>query len=299
MAAPPLHGLNLNVLVALQALLVEGNVTRAARRIGVSQPAMSQTLARLRELFDDPLLVREGRGFVRTPRAEAMLLPLSDAPLSVDRAVQLGMGFDPATSSRSFRVAMTDLHLTMILPGVVRAIEEEAPRVRLQVEPMSVGGLANKIAAGEVDLAVGFLLSSAAGLRTEALLADDFVVLVRRGHPLARRRRLALGDYARQRHLANTPADFVPRSVPALGFGAIQLALPSLLAVPAVVRSTNLVATVPRRLLSLVELDGIIVLQAPAELPKVTHSMWWHPRFDRDPAHQWLRERVRRTSAPA
>jgi LysR family nod box-dependent transcriptional activator len=94
-----LTGLNLNRLVALDALLSERNVTRAARRVGITQPAMSQTLARLRELFADPLLVRQGRTMVLTRRAEAMLVPLSDALLSVERAVQLGMGFDAATST--------------------------------------------------------------------------------------------------------------------------------------------------------------------------------------------------------
>ncbi|MBW2546782.1 MAG: LysR family transcriptional regulator [Deltaproteobacteria bacterium] len=94
-----LTGLNLNLLVALDALLSERNVTRAARRVGITQPAMSQTLARLRELFTDPLLVRQGRTMVLTHRAEAMLVPLSGALLSVERAVQLGMGFDAATST--------------------------------------------------------------------------------------------------------------------------------------------------------------------------------------------------------
>ena len=102
MESARLTNLNLNLLVALDALLSERNVTHAARRVGITQPAMSQTLARLRELFADPLLVRRGRSMVLTPRAEAMLVPLSDALLSVERAVQLGMGFDVATSTRIF-----------------------------------------------------------------------------------------------------------------------------------------------------------------------------------------------------
>jgi DNA-binding transcriptional LysR family regulator len=301
--AAPLHGLNLNALVSLQALLAECNVTRAARRVGVTQPAMSQTLARLRELFDDPLLVRSGRGLSRTPRADTMLVPLSEALLSVERAVQLGMGFEPATSSRLFRVAMTDLHLTMIFPGVLRAIEEGAPDVRIQAEPMAVRGLVDKIASGEIELAVGFLLGTDDGLRTETLLEDDFVCLVRRGHPLARRKRLELADYARHRHLANTPLGFVPRALaePAFGFGprtGIQASLPYMLALPAVVRSTNLVATVPRRLLAPpIDLEGTVTLEAPQQFPRVAHAMWWHPRFDRDPAHLWLRAQVRRQFA--
>jgi DNA-binding transcriptional LysR family regulator len=300
----PLHGLNLNALVALHALLSECNVTRAARRIGVTQPAMSQTLSRLRELFDDPLLVRSGRGLSRTQRADAMLVPLSDALLAVERAVQLGLGFDPATSSRLFRIAMTDLHLAMILPGVLRAIEEGAPEIRLQAEPMAIRGLEEEILSGDIELAVGFLMSSAAGLSTETLWNDDFVCLVRKGHPLARRKRLAITDYGKHRHLANTPVGFIPRSLAEapFGFGArtgIQASVPYLLALPSLVRSTDLVATVPRRLLeAAIDLEGIVTVEAPPELPPVTHSMWWHPRFDRDPAHLWLRELVRAELRP-
>jgi DNA-binding transcriptional LysR family regulator len=294
----PLQALNLNSLVSLDALLTECNVTRAARRVGVTQPAMSQTLARLRELFDDPLLVRTGRGLVRTPRAEAMLAPLSEALHSVERAIQLGMRFDPATSTRIFRIAMTDLHLSMILPGVLRTMGEHAPHVRIQAES-GASGLIDRIGSGEIDLAVGFLLTSASGLQTETLLTDDYVCLVRRGHPLARRKRLELAEYGKQRHVANTPVGFIPKAFASStqdfdSVGSIQASLPYLMAVPTIVRNTDLVATVPRRLLEPpIDLEGVVTLEAPRELPPVLHTMWWHPRFERDTAHQWLRAQVR------
>ena len=300
MSPPPsLAALNLNALVALDALLSERNVTKAARRLKITQPAMSQALARLRTLFDDPLLVRRGRDMVRTPRADAMLRPLAEALEAVERVVQLGMAFDPATSTRIFRVGMTDAHLTAILPGVLRVIASRAPEVRVQAEPMALSGLADRIASGEIDLAVGFLLSSTEGLRTEALLVDKFACVVRRGHPLARRKRLAMKEYAKHRHLANTPVLFAPQSLAGSGFGMgsttrIRASLPYLLALPALVRSTDLIATVPSHLLAPpMDLDGLVTLGAPEELPPVEHTMWWHPRFDRDPAHQWLRALVR------
>ncbi len=299
MDTPKLAGLNLNVLVALDALLVECNVTRAAKRIRVTQPAMSQTLARLRELFDDPLLVRKGRVLVRTPRAEAMLSPLSEALEAVERAVQLGMGFEPATSKRVFRVAMTDLHLTSILPGMLRTIGASAKEVRIQAEPMAMGGFSKRVSTGEIDLAVGFLLRAAEDVVVETLFVDDFVCLVRRGHPLARKKRITLDAFTRHWHLANTPVGYVPQAMAGTGhlFGAmtrIRASLPYLLSVPAMVRETDLVATVPRRLLRApIDLAEIAVLEAPAELPEVAHSMWWRPHFDRDPAHLWLRALVR------
>jgi DNA-binding transcriptional LysR family regulator len=306
MTTPLLHGLNLNSLVALDALLTERNVTRAARRTGITQPAMSQTLARLRELFDDPLLVRSGRGLKRTPRAEAMLEPLADALQAVERAVQLGLKFDPATSRRIFRVAMTDLHLALTLPSLLRTIETQAPGVRLEAEPLSLPDLMARITDGEIDVALGFLLRAPERIHSETLFTDDFVCLVRHGHPLARRKRVSIADYARHHHLANTPVRFVPQAMSDRAYGftsreGIRASLPYLLTVPAIVRSTDLVATVPRRVLDApIDFDGVVVLEAPSELPPVEHSIWWHPRFDRDPAHAWLRELAMRAArAPA
>ena len=296
-----LSGLNLNALVALDALLAERNVTRAAKRVGITQPAMSQALARLRELFDDALLVRKGRAMVLTPRAEAMLIPLSDALLSVERALQLGMGFDAATSTRIFKIALTDLGVTMVLPSVLKVVAKAAPGVRIQVEPLSGGGLSDKLSSGEVDLVIAVYLGSAGGLRSELLLEEDYLSLVRRGHALARRKRLRIADYEAHGHVAYTPVGFVPRpmSIAAPGVASaagIRVSVPYLLALPDVVRRTDLVATVPRSLLSApIDFEGIVTVAAPPELPAVEHRQWWHPRFDQDPGHQWLREHVRQS----
>lgn len=298
-----LHGLQLNALVALDALLSERSVTRAARRIGVTQPAMSQTLARLRELFDDPLLVQSGRVMKLTPRADAMMVPLSEALQGVERAVQLGLRFEPKTSRRVFRVAMTDLHVALTLPPLLRALERQAPGVRVQAEVISLPDLTERITDGEIDLALGFLLRPPERIHRETLFLDEYVCLVRQGHRLARRKRLTLEDYGDHQHLANTPVSFVPRTMAgsSYGFGGregIRASLPYLLAVPAIVRSTDLVATAPRRLLEApVSFEGVVVVEAPRELPKVEHSIWWHPRFDGDPAHTWLREQLREAAA--
>ena len=221
----------------------------------------------------------------------------------------LGLRFEPKTSRRVFRVAMTDLHTALTLPLLQHALGRAAPGVRLQAEPISLPDLTERISSGEVDLALGFLLRAPERIRSETLVVDDYVCLVRKGHKLARRKRLTLEDYAEHQHLANTPVGFVPRAMAssAYGFGGregIRASLPYLLALPAMVRSTDLVATAPRRLLAApVSFEGVVVLEAPRELPPVPHSIWWHPRFDGDPAHTWLREQLRaaalRDHAPA
>ena len=220
-----------------------------------------------------------------------------------ERAVQLGLRFEPETSRRVFRVAMTDLHSVLTLPPLLRALERHAPGVRLQAEPISLPDLTERITDGEIDLALGFLLSPPERIRSETLFVDEYVCLVRRGHKLARRKRLTLADYGEHQHLSNTPVSFVPRTMAdsRYGFGAregIRASLPYLLALPAIVRSTDLVATAPRQLLEApVSFDGVVVIDAPRELPKVEHCIWWHPRFDGDPAHTFLRELLREAAA--
>jgi DNA-binding transcriptional LysR family regulator len=208
------------------------------------------------------------------------------------------MGFDAATSTRIFRVALTDLGVTMLLPSVLRVVREQAPGIRIQVEPLSGGGLSDKLSSGEVDLVIAVYLGSSGGLRREPLLEEDYVCLVRDGHPLAKKKRATIADYESHGHVAYTPVGFVPRpmsqAVPGIAAaGGIRASVPYLLALPDVVRRTDLVATVPRRLLGApIRLDGLSVVEAPPELPPVEHAQWWHPRFDLDPAHQWLRARV-------
>jgi DNA-binding transcriptional LysR family regulator len=147
---------------------------------------------------------------------------------------------------------MTDLHSVLTLPPLLRALERHAPGVRLQAEPISLPDLTERITDGEIDLALGFLLSPPERIRSETLFVDEYVCLVRRGHKLARRKRLTLADYGEHQHLSNTPVSFVPRTMAdsRYGFGAregIRASLPYLLALPAIVRSTDLVATAPRR----------------------------------------------------
>jgi DNA-binding transcriptional LysR family regulator len=169
----------------------------------------------------------------------------------------------------------------------------------VQAEPLSSGRLSEKLSSGEIDLVIAVYLGSAEGLRTETLLVDEYVCLVRSGHALARRKRVRIEDYQAHAHVAYTPVGFVPRpmseAVPGVASASgIRVSVPYLLALPDVVRRTELVATVPRRLLlAPIDLDGLVTLEAPPELPPVVHSQWWHPRFDSDPAHQWLREQVR------
>lgn len=303
MPQPPLQSLNLNSLVALDALLAERNVTRAARRVGITQPAMSQALGRLRSLFDDPLLARQGRGMVLTPRARTLREPLAAALLAVERVVHLGMGFDPETSERVFRVALTDLTSALILPRLLAQLSQFAPGVRLEALPLWGPNLAERLLSGRIDVALSVHVSEGAGLESEILFEDHFVCLLREGHPLAGRSRLKLGDYPDWNHVAYTPLGFVPSSMsgalPGLNaVSALQASVPYFLAIPELVRRTDLIATVPASLMRApVDTGDLVCLDAPPELPRLRLSQWWNRRVTGDPAHVWFRELMRANTA--
>lgn len=300
-----LAGVDLNLLVALDALLSERNVTRAGERIGLSQPATSRALARLRELFDDPLLVRGKEGMRPTPRAE-QLAPevkriLADIRGSLfDRAV-----FDPATDSRTFTVAVNDYVGAALLPEVVSRIRQAAPSITLRFRSLPREVPARALADGTLDLAVGTFLRVPERLAVRELLTDSFVCAVRAGHPLAK------GKLTLKRFVA---FDHLLIASPGEGPGVVDLALdqhglsrrvavyvPHFLVAPAVVATTDVIVTLARRIATkTAKSDGLTLLEPPSalKLPEFPVQMIWHPRTEEDPGALWLRERFVERARP-
>lgn len=284
-------------LFALDALLETRSVSAAARRMGVTQSAMSHTLARLREQFDDPLLVRAGRGLARTARAEAIAPRLRAAVRDLQDAVAMVPTFDPATTSRTFRVATTDLVELALLPALLPRVQREAPGVDLWLR-----GPADAEAAlqrDDLDLSLQPLGADtpAAGLRARSLFHERFVCVYRRGHPLAAAP-LSPAVFARARHALVAPrgsrGGVVDTALTAAGLSRrTALILPSFLVVPHLVATSDLVVTLPSRLAhTFAALLPLCVVEHPLPLPGFTISMVWHERHEGDPGHQWLRARV-------
>ncbi|MEM9462055.1 MAG: LysR family transcriptional regulator [Myxococcota bacterium] len=292
---PRLADINLNLLVALDALLGEGSVTAAAHHVGVTQSAMSHSLRQLREMVDDPLLVRGAGGLVPTPRAESLRIPVRRALLDLQHALRDPPSFDPAVASRCFRIGTGDSVAYTMLPALVGDCTSH-PGIDLEVVPPSTED-GSQLVVGELDLLISVDVAERPGLCRAPLMTDDFVCLVRCGHPTIRRR-LTLRQYLRLPHvlITTTGAGLGPVDAQLHAQGQsrrIALRIRYFLAAPLVVARSDLVLTAPRQLAEyFVRHFPLEIHEAPIELRPFTLEMLWHERYDADPGHRWLRGRV-------
>ncbi|HSO39615.1 MAG TPA: LysR family transcriptional regulator [Labilithrix sp.] len=299
----PLHleGLDLNLLVALRALLRERHVTRAATRIGLSQPAMSHALARLRALLGDPLLVRTASGMKPTARAEAMTEPLERALEDIGRMLASPAPFDASRSTRRFRIATNDYIELVLLPSLLAGVWSEAPNVDIRVSNHQRGA-SEDLAEGRLDLAIGIIEQFGMpeppqGIRFQRIVSERFVCVVREGHPLVKKR-LTLDEFVALPHALVSPRGdsgaVVDAALAKLGRRRrVALEVPHFLVAPHVVRETDLVLTLAGRLADrLAPMLGLRRLAPPLELPGFTMSMVWHERQHTDPSHVWMRKAI-------
>jgi DNA-binding transcriptional LysR family regulator len=287
-------GTDLNLLVVLQALLEERNVTRAGERIGMSQPAMSAALRRLRRRYGDELLVKVGRDLELTPLARTLVPLLQETMPMVERALALDKRFDPGTARQSFTVCISDYAMVVLAAVLRRRIEQEAPGVRIDYRPMPPDLLVKPHLMSEADLV---LCPRGLGLVGNSVDAfeDRFVCVLDPGNERLVEGRLdltALADLPRVRSVLGadhlTPVD---RRLAELGLDrGSGVTARGWLPLPFIVRGTDLVAVMPERLAALVApLAGTTVVPAPFGEVLLKEAIWWHPSRDHDPAHRWLR----------
>jgi DNA-binding transcriptional LysR family regulator len=295
-----LEGVDLNLLLPLAALLEERHVTRAAERSGLSQPAMSRTLARLRQVLDDQLLVRDGSGYVLTPRAERIQRQLAGLMPHLE-TLFAAEAFDPATAEEHYRIAATDYALLLFLHGVAREVNRHSPHSALRIESPR-DAVFDDLLHGRLDLSF-YVADPPAALRKELLFDDVCVCVMSADHPLAKRKRLRLDEYVRCSHLVIDIIDgeqpLIADRLRELGVARrAALTLPLLVGAPAALPGTNLVATLNRRLVDRCADDPALALvAAPVELEPFHYFMVWHPRLDHDPAQRWLRDTIRSVAA--
>jgi DNA-binding transcriptional LysR family regulator len=286
-----LASIDLNLLVALDALLAEAHVGRAARRIGRSQPAMSHSLGRLRELLGDPLLVRIGSRMELTPRAVRLRASLPDA-LDRVRSVLAADAFVPATSARRFRVVIHDHLADLVVPAIVRRMSAEAPRARLEVLPWESPFTMTPERLRAIDLCTSCSTADLAGFMRTPLFTDTEVVVVRRDHPLMSRLG-TLRTFTEARHIAVTrdPLDawLLQKGIER----RIGLTVPSYLQALHAAAASDLVAFVPRRLAETFAAPLSLAIVTPPIDPGTYQEFLFHPqRCDGDAASRWLREIV-------
>jgi DNA-binding transcriptional LysR family regulator len=287
--------LDLNLLVQLQALLEEGSVAGAAKRMGVSQPAMSQALVRLRVLFDDPLLVRGGRGMLTTARADSLREPLGRVLGDARRLVERPE-FSPGRVRAKLRVAVTEYTELLLLPSLVCRLRREAPALELSVEAWDPSSL-SRLERGELDLALHGVEQATPKLYRRRLFSDRYGCIVRTSHPVARGG-LTLERYLETPHVevvgtsTGDSRDPVHEALRQAGHERpIALRLASFQTARAIVVGSDLVLTLPRRLAELFAAPGgLEVFELPLALPTFGIHAVWHERRHHDPLHAWLRE---------
>jgi len=297
MSTIELASINVNLLVALDALLTEHNVTRAAKRVGISQSAMSHNLATLRGLLGDPLLNRVPTGMEPTPRAAEMAPALRRALVALKAAIQPPPPFSPSTSRRQFRIATPDFIAARLAVKLTESITAAAPNVDVVIAPLDWKHTADLLDDPDVDLVIGPRIHSDV-VRQSSLFTDDFVCVVRTGHPTVGDT-VSVAEYAALGHVMVSPTGSGSSHVDTLlerhGVARqVVLRVAWFLAAPIIVAQSDLMLTALRTSVqNIAEPLGLRVLPAPFELDSVEVMLSWHLRQEDDPGCQWLRGVVR------
>ncbi|KHJ68072.1 transcriptional regulator [Pantoea rodasii] len=285
--------LDLNLLKALDALLDERSVTRAAERLSLTQPAVSGMLVRLRECFDDPLFTRTQRGIIPTLRALELAQPIKTILAEVSELLQ-PKAFDPATAEITLKVAATDYALRAVIVPFMAALRLQAPGIRVAVLPVNNEQLTAQFERGDIDFALITPDTAPADLHARSLYDEDYVCLLREGHPLAQTDAFTLDSFCAQDHalvsyVGGSFSGVTDKSLAALGRSRrVTLSVCSFLVLPEILRVSDLISVVPRRLTQ--DLPGLSVLPPPLAIQGFNKIVVWHERTHRDAGHRWLRE---------
>jgi LysR family transcriptional regulator, mexEF-oprN operon transcriptional activator len=294
--------LDLNLLVAFDALLAEGSVSRAAGRVGVSQPSMSHALGRLRKLFGDELFVRAPDGVRPTPRALALAGPIRVGLSALQGTLLQEQGFDPAGAERTFLLGMPDSIEAALLPRLMAHLEAEAPKVRVRVRAIDRFEVLEQLDRDRLHLGVGLFTEGEVRHKRRRLFGAGYLCLYDPARlPLAPP--ISLEDYLAVPHVLGSPRGdahgVVDDALAPLGLlRTIAVTTPHFAAVPFLLKGARLLSTVPQPAARLfAERFGLTTSPVPVGLPDFDVSMLWHASYDHDPAHRWLRGTVARLAA--
>jgi DNA-binding transcriptional LysR family regulator len=298
---------DLNLLVALDMLLREKNITRAAEKVFVSQPAMSAALHRLRDYFDDPLLVRVGRDMELSPRGQSLIEPVREALLLIQNALGSQPTFCASTTRRAFRLVMSEEAITDVLPAVLAGVAAEAPGVCVNTEFLSMASLSH-LESGDVDLCFAMdslplfdMRAFPESLRSMPLRPVRWVCAVDVHHPsvrdgITREQYVSLPHVIGRPHGSAVQVEQFVRRMLDVDIN-IHVTVPSLLHLPYALAGTRLIATLPERIARRFVAHGSIkTFPLPIPMADMNEMLFWHKRNDSDPAHAWLRDLIIRVT---
>lgn len=299
-----LRSIDLNLLTVFDAIMAEGNQSRAANRLGMSQPAMSNALARLRAALGDPLFVRTAQGMTPTPRGRALAEPIRQALDLVQTGLERSRrddDFDYRSSTRPAVVVVDDYGDTVIMPRFMNWLTQTAPGVRVRIRRDPLGAaLSKKLSDGSVDLAIRYFRQRDGELQAKMLIEEEFVSMVRQDHP-AIGDSLSLAQYLALPHVVfgrlgrrGIRNSIVDRELRRLGLTRhIALQVPGFQSMPIIVQNTDFVCTLPRRMAQAYAHQlRLKTLKTPLDLPSLPLYMVWSKSMEHDPAHSWLRDSI-------
>ncbi|MBN3759003.1 LysR family transcriptional regulator [Paraburkholderia sp. Tr-20389] len=291
-----LDHVDLNLLRVFQAIVEERSLTKAGERLALSQPAISYSLARLRTLFDDPLFIRTRSGMQPTPIALELAGIVGRALDTVREALRYAESFDPETSTRTFRLSLSDAGEMAYLPAICEALHERAPRVKLSVEPLPVEDMEDALRSSKLDFAIGNLPLLMARTRHQLLFEETYVCMTRKRRGLPTGAALSLEHFLAASHVQVRSVEHshhaLDDALRAQGVGRnIVLQLPHFVALPGVLAVTDLFATLPQRLAGILNRnDAFRIYTLPVPIPQATVTMHWHEHFHEDEGIAWMRD---------
>jgi DNA-binding transcriptional LysR family regulator len=293
------NSFDLNLLVVFDAVVHDKNLTRAGQRLGMSQPAVSHALARLRHLLNDELFVRTPEGMLPTPRAERMAGPVRAALQELQVTLESDE-FDASRASRNFTIAANNYGARAVIPALARRIARLAPSVVLDVRPLGMLHVLDQLDSGAVELALSALTDGGDRFKCVGLLEDEYVAIMSDDHPMAADTDLSVEEFAALPHITITSSGddthFIDDALADRGLARLVSAKVPLHSLILMLIGSEALAVVPRRVaVDLVAICPLAMQPLPFPSPHVTLSMIWHRRLDNDPAHRWLRGTVRAT----
>jgi len=287
-----LRTIDLNLLKVFDALLDEGSVTRAAARLSLTQPAVSGSLTRLRESFNDPLFVRTRRGIVPTTHALALAAQVKRVLSEVEAMLQPA-SFDPALATLTISIAATDYAQRAVLVPFLAVLRARAPGIRVSVLPASPQLVQTQLERGELDLALMTPETTSPDLHSQVLFEEHYVCALREGHPYASPTRLSLARFCALDHaiVSYSGGAFRGATDEALArvgrARRVSLSVPCFLVLPEILRTSDLIAVAPSRLIA--GSPGLVSMAPPVDIAGFTKIVTWHDRTHNDPAHAWVR----------
>jgi DNA-binding transcriptional LysR family regulator len=291
-----IRNINLNLLITLDALLTERHVSRAADKVFITQPAMSNSLTQLRELFNDQLLVRSGKNMELTPLAIEIAPKIKNILQQIEDTVIHPTVFDPKTAKREFKIGMSDYGEFVLLPALAEKLAKLAPNISLRIIHMNMLNDTAIFTEGKLDLGIGIAAFDSPAIRFEKLFSEDAICAARSDHPTIKK--LTAKNYLAAKHLAiayETSTTITDTTLKESGSARdTVLKVPHILVAMHVLANTPLIATVPKRVaLTLQQPLKLAVHKPPFTIPSVTVSQAWHKRFDDDAGHKWLRNLIK------